>query len=128
MQLTQREGKHYTYRKLEFWAHCGLIKIIDYRKEPPDFKTELLRTFLLRAQDMIRERDRCRYADERKELQDCIEHMVLCAREAKQQGDPADPAVQEHVRKHHTGPRLLMPTPAFTAEINRPRPLTNRGV
>jgi hypothetical protein len=141
MQLSDKEGRHYKFRMLEFWAHHGRVQVIDYRIDPPEHKSEALRDFLLRAQGLILERERVRFAprssagsssnlvaaEEVAELQRCIEGMVACAREAKAQGDPHDPGVQQFVR-NHVKRSILLPTPGQTIEINKPGRLTRNGV
>jgi hypothetical protein len=130
-------GRHFRFRKLEFWAENGRVNIIDYREEPPAHKTESRREFLLRAQAMIVERNRIQaagrvsagssstrvVAEEVNAFQNCIEDMVKCVRIAQQQGDPDDPRAKPPRRR-----RLFLPTPAQTFEINKPRFLSNRGL
>lgn len=131
-------GKHFKYRDLEFWAENGSICVIDYRKEPPEYKTDSAREFLLRAQERINERNRIQHkiqigagsmgprvaAQEVEEIQKCIEGMIQCVRIAKHQGDPHDPRVQEHIRKHGDPNRkIIIPTGLQVAEYNRPTPL-----
>lgn len=90
------KGRHYKYRKLEFWAERGLINIIDERFPPSHakaFTVVLVREFLLRLSHLNTEVKRWgkKWPDERDELVKMIEDGVACCRDAKAQGRPDDP-------------------------------------
>ncbi len=137
--MISKMWERFKHKRLEFWAERGMVNIIDYRKSPPEYKSEMLREFLMRAQNFVDERKRIahraavststtgrRIAHEQiEELQKLIDDMVRCARIAKHQGDPSDPRVQEHIRKHGDSSRkIFVPTAADVAEVNRPVPLS----
>lgn len=87
-QILNQEGKHRTFKGLEFWAENGLIFIED--RIDGDFKVITCRDFALRARSINDECKREFYASDRKELQDCVLAMYECWKEAKNQGDPED--------------------------------------
>lgn len=140
--MIARMGRRFKHKKLEFWADRGLIHVIDTRKEPPEYKVDTLREFLYRAQNFIDERTRIQHKvrigagssntrvdnEAINELQTLIEDMVRCVEIAKQQGDPTDPRVQQHVMKHGAPGRRLVSGTGLgggggSREVNRPVPL-----
>jgi len=89
------EGKHYRFEDIEFWAEDGVIFIEDHIDSTykavtcSDFRDRAIA--VKRAVD--REYQRGMYPDEHKRLVDCLCDMRDCFKEAKAQGDPADPSV-----------------------------------
>lgn len=110
-----REGKHYNFRKLEFWAERGMVNIIDYRYEQDDdkfFSVIVVRDFLIRLNHLGEElkQHQHQYADERNEYLNFMEDGCKCAREAKAQGRPDDPKAVAQIlrqrRKNFSGAEL----------------------
>ena len=96
-------GKHYRFRKLEFWAERGLINLIDERFLPSDDKSFVVipvREWLLRLKGLNENLHKWdRWPDERDETQNFIEHGVAAAREATKQGRPDDPKAVADILK-----------------------------
>lgn len=90
-----KEGKHYRFDELEFWAEDGLIFIQDHRDG--SVKADTRADFVKRARavnnEAEREYKRGKYPDEHKRLVDCVINMRDAWNEAKDQGDPADPEI-----------------------------------
>lgn len=108
-----RPGRTYRWRKITFYAMNGCICISDDRPDLPaneQFITVRRKEFLERAvafSDQARALGRLAaehpgrgYADERNETLTLVENMLECAREAKAQGDPNDPAVRAWFSRH----------------------------
>lgn len=100
-----REGQIYRYKQLEFWAEAGAIRCIHHGRlkqglgEEDFFHTITVRDWLERAEAMGREAARA-VGQEHTELKNQADLMTLCAMEAIAQGDPLDPKVSAHRRKH----------------------------
>lgn len=98
------KGRHYRFRKLDFWAERGLINIVDERFPPSHdkaFTVVPVREFLYRLQginDMIKRWGK-QWPDEREELTQMVEDGVQCCREAKAQGRPDDPRAVADILK-----------------------------
>lgn len=101
------KGRHYRYRKLDFWSERGLVNIVDERFPPSHekaFTVVTVRDFLLRLKTLNQEVKRWgkKWPDERDELVKMIEQGVECCREAKVQGRPDDPrAVADMLKQRH---------------------------
>jgi hypothetical protein len=100
-----KDGQHYYYRKLEFWAENGLINIVDERFPPEDDRSFVVRTrvdFLQKLAAFSTELKKCnfKYADERNEHITFLENGTACAREAKKQGCPDDPEAMADMLRH----------------------------
>jgi len=94
-----KEGKHYRFRNIEFWAERGLIQFVDERFPPEDDRSHDVLTvteFLENIRAINRELGNIKHADERAEHDRLIENGIKCAKEAQNQGRPDDP---EHVRQ-----------------------------
>jgi len=106
-------GKCFTYRGLKFYAQNGFVCLHD--EETGEFYVLTRKEFLLRAQAIGEEAQRMRVmaADnpsaavwlsaDRMELQQAIDNMIACTREAKEQGDRDDPAVDAWFKRHRPG-------------------------
>jgi hypothetical protein len=110
-----REGRHYRYKHLEFWAQGGLITIID-RNRAGDSEKQLdeyaqrmpPRDFIKRA-IAARITGKDFYPSEDHLLTRMLEDATAAVKEALAQGDPTDPAVQEHTIKHKSRRSILLP-------------------
>jgi hypothetical protein len=96
---------HYRFRKLEFWADSGMICVVDERfsfGHEKSFKALTCRDFLLRLNSFSEElkKHKIKYADERQEYIKLCEDGVACVRQAKKQGDPADPKTMSEMLRH----------------------------
>lgn len=110
--LLSRPGRHYTFRKLEFWAEQGQVHLLDYSKDSynPEFRIIMVRDMLKRAAVFNRAARRMKYADERNEHILFVENIIACCREAKRQGRPDDPRTFEHIRNLRSK-HILLPGP-----------------
>ena len=161
MPVENNTGKCYTYRDLKFYAKNGFVCLHD--EEDGAFFVLTRKEFLLRAQALSDEAKRLRtmaadnpgrpwMAADRIELQNAIDDMVACCREAKEQGDRNDPQVAEWFAKHrpHAKSRISMAaaanfatakpgalplgkdtgrhaTPDFSVGLNKPKKLILPG-
>jgi hypothetical protein len=98
-----KAGKHYRFRKLEFWSESGMINLVDERY-PPDhpgsFKVIMVRDWLERLNTLNKEIHRWnKYTDERNEMSNFIDNGIACVKEAKTQGRPDDPKAAAEILK-----------------------------
>lgn len=135
MPVENNTGKCYTYRDLKFYAKNGFVCLHD--EEDGAFFVLTRKEFLQRAAALSDEAKRLRkiaaenpgrpwLAGDRLELQNAIDDMVACTREAKEQGDRNDPKVAEWFAKHrpHARSRVSMAAAAnFTTSKPGPLPL-----
>lgn len=109
MSVENNTGKCYTYRDLKFYAKNGFVCLHD--EEDGAFFVLTRKEFLQRASALSDEAKRLRkmsaenpgkawLAADRLELQNAIDDMVACTREAKEQGDRDDPKVAEWFARH----------------------------
>jgi hypothetical protein len=130
MPVENTVGKCYSWRDLKFYAKNGYICLHD--EEDGSFIVLTRREFLERAQALSDEAKRLRQqavdnpgrawiAADRLELQQAIENMVECCKDAKEQGDRNDPEVAEWFARHrpHARGRVSM---AGTANFSMPTP------
>lgn len=114
MSANPKTGKCYTFRGLKFYAQNGFVCLHD--EATGEFFVLTRREFLQRAQALSDEAKRMRHisADnpsmkwisaDRAELQLGIENMIACTREAQEQGDRTDPAVDAWFLKHRPSRR-----------------------
>jgi len=111
--MAETSGKCYTYRGLKFYAKNGFVCLHD--EETGEFFVLTRKEFLQRAQALSEEAQRLRYmaaenpskaawlAADRMDLQQAIDDMIACTKEAKEQGDRDDPVVDEWFRRHRPG-------------------------
>lgn len=130
MPAEHTAGKCYSWRDLKFYAKNGFICLHD--EEDGSFFVLTRKEFLLRAQALSDEAKRLRQqavdnpgrawiAADRLELQQAIENMVECCKDAKEQGDRNDPEVAAWFARHrpHARGRVSM---AGTANFTMPTP------
>lgn len=106
-------GKCYTYRGLKFYAKNGFICLHD--EQTGEFFVLTRKEFLQRATAISDEAKRLRtiaadnpakaawLSADRAELQRAIEDMIAVTKEAKEQGDRDDPAVDAWFMRHRPG-------------------------
>jgi hypothetical protein len=111
--MAETAGKCYTYRGLKFYAKNGFVCLHD--EETGEFFVLTRKEFLQRAQAISDEAQRLRYmaaenpskavwlSADRMDLQQAIDNMIACTKEAKEQGDRDDPTVDEWFRRHRPG-------------------------
>jgi hypothetical protein len=101
----------FRYRRQEFWAEGGLCHVVD--KDTGQYSPVSVREFLHRARAFSREADRLRdqkrWADERDELTKMVADMVVCAQQARAQGDPFDPGALRQLGEARRPARILVP-------------------
>ena len=117
----RKRGNRYEYLSLIFWPENGFIYIED--KDDGSFTTCSRRDWLERASSFNADAQRRGYiatragnewkkmtaAQERDAMISLVECMLECAKQAKAQGDPLDPKVVAHIRKHEMKrPRTFM--------------------
>jgi hypothetical protein len=122
-------GKCYSFRDLKFYAQNGFICLHD--EETGEFFVLTRREFLLRAQALSEEAGHMRHmcaenpsmkwlSSERLELQNAVDDMLSCTREAKEQGDRDDPQVAAWFQRHrpHRRSKVSMAAAAnFSGEL-----------
>jgi len=89
--VLHKEGKHYIFSDLEFWAEEGTICIMD--RQNGEITAATTRDFAKRAEAINVEAKRVTIPDEKRALQECVLSMYAVWKEAKTQGDPTDPQV-----------------------------------
>tara|TARA_B100000700_G_scaffold319225_1_gene413971 strand:- start:335 stop:760 length:426 start_codon:yes stop_codon:yes gene_type:complete len=129
-QKPVKRGERYEYLSLIFWPENGFIYIED--SDDDSFTTCSRREWLARANSF--NEDAKRLADistragnewkkmsavqERDAMISLVECMVDCAKRAKDQGDPTDPKVIDHIRKHEMKRRRSFSVPGNTTGGN----------
>lgn len=113
MSAQQQAGKCYTYRGLKFYAKNGFICLHD--EDTGEFFVLTRKEFLQRAQAISDEAQRMRtmaaenpakaawLSADRMDLLQAIENMIAATKEAKEQGDRNDPAVDAWFMRHRPG-------------------------
>lgn len=102
-----RCGKVYKFRHISFYACEGLIAMVNERNgeylalKPNDF-LERVKALYLYVRKMQGSQDGFE-RDEWRDINRLREDALACYQEAKDMGDPSDPAVAEHWRKHVAG-------------------------
>lgn len=106
-------GKCYTFRGLKFYAKNGFVCLHD--EATGEFFVLTRKEFLQRAVALSDEAKRLRHMSaehpskaawltaDRMELQVAIDNMLECTKEAKEQGDRDDPAVDAWFTRHRPG-------------------------
>lgn len=108
LQLTCDKGIIIANGVLHYWAEGGMVCMED--DGTGEFYVVTVRDWLLRARAISAMARRANY-QERVDLQRTVENMVACAKEARTQGDPLDPKVQEWYRKHKPRNHILVELP-----------------
>jgi hypothetical protein len=105
-----RTGTILKYEKLTFFACEGLIVLHDEREAAEDYNVILPDDFLERARELNRLGKECTSTDSQRSLRETgrkymqgASDMRLAAKEAKDMGDPSDPAVQAFWARHRPG-------------------------
>lgn len=107
--MTVTVGKCYTFRGLKFYAKNGCVCLHD--EDDGSFFVLTVKEFLERAAALSDEAKRLRelmatnqdrkwMVQDRLELQQAIDNMVECCKEAKNQGDRSEPAVAAWFSRH----------------------------
>lgn len=91
-----KEGTRYRFRKLTFFASCGMVRIIDDSNGDDKYVSPM--DMRLRAKAFAEEVGSMRehgghYNDEQRELLRAARDAVTAAQEAERQGCPLDPRV-----------------------------------
>jgi hypothetical protein len=106
-------GKCFTFRGLKFYAKNGFVCLHD--EATGEFFVLTRKEFLQRAQALADEAKRLRHmaatypskaawlTADRMELQQAIDNMLECTKEAKEQGDRNDPQVDAWFMRHRPG-------------------------
>jgi len=113
--MPPKESRHYKWKHIDFYAERGISTIIDEEvaaTNPADPDTAVKRVrpgdFLKRA-IAVRQATGDQYPDEARKASQLLEHAVKVCKIAKAQGDPGDPNVLEHIRKHKAKRSILLP-------------------
>lgn len=119
MPIADTTGKCYTFRGLKFYARNGFVCLHD--ESDGSFFVLTRKEFLERAAAISDEAKRLRKQaidnpgrawinSDRLELQQAIENMIACCKDAKEQGDRNDPEVAAWFARHrpHTRSRISM--------------------
>jgi len=113
MALTGQD-RHYKYSYIEFWAENGMVKMVDTRAAADsDTASSAVRTlrpgeFLQRVL-AVAQATPDQYPDEMRNVRKLLEEGTRVAKIARSQGDPLDPKVREHRRKHERKTQLFIP-------------------
>lgn len=123
MPVENTVGQCYSWRDLKFYAKNGFICLHD--EEDGSFFVLTRKEFLQRAQALSDEAKRLRQqaadnpgrawiAADRVELQQAIENMIECCRDAKEQGDRNEPEVAAWFARHrpHSRSRVSLASAA----------------
>lgn len=110
MKFNQKQGRHYYFQDMEYWAQGGMIHIYDHRDDTMESVSPP--RFLARAIAMGGEIPYEIYSDERKDKERLCNEMQKCVAEAVVQGDPTDPEVSEYKLRHKSkcGKWISVPT------------------
>lgn len=137
MRTRQDTGPVYYYRKMAFWAKNGFICVEDDREHKKgEYTTISTGTFRERAmaigKSLRKFEGRQLNAGDREHrdaLKKMVDQMLLCCRDAQEQGALDDPAVSAFFLRHHTfrpvrvsmsGRGHGQSHPSFNTEVNRP--------
>lgn len=105
--VSEKNGKRlFRHRKQLFGASGGLVRIFDERDGTQASCDPV--EFLLRAEALGLEADRCVFPSERTELENAANEMELAAADAAAQGSPLDPKVQAYHARHGQNNRVLV--------------------
>jgi len=139
------ESRHYHWRGLEFYAQRGMITIIDQDMAADDTADphraiQRIRPgeFMKRAIS-IRQAVGDKYPDEASKANRLLEQATEICKIAKAQGDPGDPGVLEHLRKHKRRSSIITPGeinsilgpvggPKYKIQMDDPRSMLLNGV
>lgn len=122
-----KEGTRFRFRKLTFFASCGMVRIIDDSNGDDKYVSPM--EMRLRARAFAADAERMRqtgwkYRDEIREHLVAAKEAMQAVKEAEEQGCPLDPRVareQAHLRRKvqvamgghavpkESGPKLLLP-------------------
>lgn len=126
-------GKCYTFKGLKFYAKNGCVCLHD--EADGSFFVLTIREFLERARALSDECKRLRelsaanpaqkwHTADRFELQQAIDNMVECCKEARNQGDRFDPKVSAWFARHRpTSRSKISLANAANFTVSRPEPL-----
>ena len=140
-----RRGKLYKYLQIEFYAERGMITVIDTERAadsscPPDEAIQRVSPseFIKRA-IAARMSAYDLYPSKTRELGRLLEDATTACKQAKAQGDPTDPKVRDHFRRHRRrSSALILPNEAnqilgpvggnkFKLKLGNPRDMLLRG-
>jgi len=139
------ESKHYHWKRLEFYAQRGMITVIDEdsaadsqgdphdaikRIRPGDFMKRVLSARMALGD---------KYPDEVVKTNRLLDQAKEVCKIAIAQGDPGDPKVTEHFRKHKRRSSILTPGeassilgpvggPSYKIKLGDPREMILNGV
>lgn len=105
-----KRGQQYKFKNIHFWAQDGGIIKVDTRTDPPTQRCCSRREFLEFAEGFSKARNAMKYADEKQEMQNLIEAMIACVKEAKAQGDQFDSSTWKW--RVRSSPTSVMMSPA----------------
>lgn len=92
-------GKVCHYRNQTFWAERGMIHVVDERDG--DYKAVTIKEWIARIIAIRNEAVRTKWADEREDMQELVEHMIRVCQQAKDQGDPCRPLSAKEKEQAH---------------------------
>ena len=115
-----REGKKYTFERIEFYACCGAVRV--HLLETGQVRDIPAATFLDRAANICAELDRvspdARVDYQRKkQLVRMAQAVEDCCKEAAAQGDPFDPRVVAFWARHKTYRRPYVAVPGTAGRM-----------
>lgn len=126
--MPAQEGKHYHYNQYEFWAERGMISLVDTDKAGDSSENAEQYHWRIPPGEFIKRAIAARihfpdlHADKTAKLRKLLEDATAACKLAKQQGDPTDPSVLDHVVKHQRKRQIVLPhelpaMPGLTPEM-----------
>lgn len=102
-------GRVYRFEGLEFFAFCGMIRVIDNRSKGRGRVQDIAPAdFLQRAEALYAEIPHQVYWDEKFRFRKMAQEVEECCAEAARQGDPTDPRVRAFHIRHRTFKKSLV--------------------
>jgi hypothetical protein len=113
--MANKEGKHFHYMDLEFWAQNGMVTVLDSKRaadgrDAADCIFHVSPGEFIKRAIAVRMSTGDQYPDERRRASRFMEEAVIVAKEAKKQGDPSDERVLDHVLKHNKRAQIIVPS------------------
>ena len=144
--MTNSEGPHHKYMKIEFYAQRGLVTVIDVDKASDSGVSASEALSRVPPSEFIKRAIAVRmsfpedYASKNRELSRFLEEAKATVKLALAQGDPTDPKVRAHVAKHRRrSSAIILPGEAnrilgpvggqkYKIRMDDPRKMLLRGV
>lgn len=112
--MSNKEGKHYYFMDLEFWANNGMVTVLDGKRagdgrDAADCLFHMSPGEFIKRAISVRMTLGDKYADERQRASRFMEEAAIVAKVAKKQGDLSDANVVDHMMRHDRKAQILVP-------------------